>query len=144
MTKELEGLRDAIWNERCPGIRMTPEDEATYTRAANAAWQSLTANPDQSVVERVKDAIRPHIFEYEDRLDDIARAAIVALEAAPVQEGEERMRIAGEMLANAAFNISHRGHLSEPERKSLKEAQEAWDDARLSRQNTDVSNMGRE
>ena len=42
----------------------------------------------------------------------------------------EDLLLAGAMLANAAFNLKQRNHLTADERRSLAEAQEAWDAAR--------------
>ncbi len=42
---------------------------------------------------------------------------------------DERVRVAGAMLANCAFNLAQRDHLSDDERRSLDESRKVWDAA---------------
>ena len=74
------------------------------------------------------DALRRRVERYgrtvrESRADVLRRL----LDGGAVPED---LLLAGAMLANAAFNLKQRNHLTADERRSLAEAQEAWDAAR--------------
>lgn len=48
---------------------------------------------------------------------------------APSAEAKDAMRTAGAMLANCAYNLAQRTHLTADERRSLDESRRAWDAA---------------
>lgn len=124
-------LRELLANE------FADQDEEGATRftsersALNAAIRALAAR--QPVGQEVVDGLLASIAVGSDgeyvSIRRWARDAAVAALRQPAGQDNSAIRRAGSMLANCAYNLAQRNHLTDSERRSLDESRKAWDAA---------------
>jgi hypothetical protein len=67
------------------------------------------------------------LHAFSDVRDLLAHLDTAIERAKKAEKRAENLQDAGRALATCAFNLKQRGHLTERERRSLRESQEAWD-----------------